>query len=143
MERIRVIRISSFLTWTLLVIAVTNAVLGGIFLIKNISIYTDTDGSKGIVNAIFMILQGGIFIVWGIINLNNRKYYIEWDDTEIRLLLPDTKKTETIKFSEIQSVIIRLFEIELRLPSKSRVIDLNNLKSEDLKKVKERFERIK
>ncbi|MBK9391478.1 MAG: hypothetical protein IPN68_15305 [Bacteroidetes bacterium] len=143
MERIRVIRISSFLTWTLLIIAVTNAVLGGIFLIKNISVETANEGSKGIVNAIFMIIQGGIFIVWGLINLNNRKYYIEWDETEIRLLLPDTKKTETIKFSDIQSVIVRLFEIELKLTEKVRVIDLNTLKSEDLKKVKEMFERIK
>jgi len=143
MERIRVIRISSFLTWTLLIIAVTNAVLGGIFLIKNISVETDNEGSKGIVNAIFMIIQGVIFIVWGLINLKNRKYYIEWDDTEIRLLLPDTKKPETIKFSDIQSVIVRLFEIELKLPGKERVIDLNTLKFEDLKKVKERFEKIK
>jgi hypothetical protein len=143
MERIRVIRISSILTWTLLIIAVTNAVLGGIFLIKNISVETANEGSKGIVNAIFMIIQGGIFIVWGLINLNNRKYYIEWDDTEIRLLLPDTKKPETIKFSDIQSVMVRLFEIELKLPEKVRLIDLNSLKSEDLKKVKEMFERIK
>jgi hypothetical protein len=142
MERIRVKRISLFLTWTLLVIAVANSILGIAFLIKNISIKPDTEGSNGIVNAIFMILQGGIFIVWGIINLNSRKYYIEWDDTEITLLLPDTKKLEKIRLSDIQSVKIKLFEVELNYCGLMRTLDLNSVSSDDLKKIKNKFENI-
>jgi hypothetical protein len=76
-------------------------------------------------------------------NLYARKYYIEWDDNELKFLLPDTKKLETIKLGDIISVTVRLFEIELKLPVKSRTIDLSNLQFEDLKKIKEKFEDIK
>jgi hypothetical protein len=76
-------------------------------------------------------------------NLSVRKYYIEWDDNELKLLLPYTKKLETIKLGDIISVAIRLFEIELKLPDKTRTLDLNNLQFEDLKKIKEKFEDIK
>ena len=101
------------------------------------------EDSIEIINPVFMILQGIVFLIWGIFNLRKRKFYIEWDETELRLFLPDTKRIEKVKFSDIQSVIIRLFEIELRLIDKVRMIDLNNMKYEDLKKVKERFEKIK
>ena len=75
-------------------------------------------------------------------NLSVRRYYIEWDDNELKFLLPDTKKLETIKLGDIISVKIRLFEIELKLPDKTRTLDLNNLQFEDLKKIKEKFEKI-
>ena len=76
-------------------------------------------------------------------NLSVRKYYIEWDDNELHFLLPDTKTLETIKLGDIISVAIRLFEIDLKLPDKTRTLDLSNLQFEDLKKIKEKFEDIK
>lgn len=76
-------------------------------------------------------------------NLYVRKYYIEWDDDKLMFLLPDTKKLETIILSDIISVNIRLFEIELKLLDKTRSLDLSNLQFEDLKKIKEKFENLK
>lgn len=143
MERIRIFRFSPLLSWTLIVLACLNAAFGVALLIKNTEQGHVPEDSSKIVHPAFMILQGIIFLIWGIINLSKRKFYIEWDDAHITLFLPDTKRIEKVGFSDIQSVNIRLFEIELRLMDGVRVIDLNNLKYEDLKKVKERFEKIK
>jgi hypothetical protein len=76
----------------------------------------------------------------GAMALMNRKYFIEWDDCELRFLLPDSKKIEVIKFKDIISFRIKLFEIELTLHGGTRTLDLNNLQFEDLKKIKNKFE---
>ncbi len=62
--------------------------------------------------------------------LNSRKYFIEWDDKEIRFLLPDTKSIETLQIDEIKSVGIKLFEIELELKNglKRLILKTCNLK---------------
>lgn len=143
MERVKIYRISPFLSWTLIVLACLNAAFGIALLLKKTEQGQMPDVSMEIIHPAFMILQGIVFLIWGMINLRKRKFYIEWDETYLTLLLPDTKRIEKIKFIDIQNVIIRLFEIELRLIDKVRIIDLNNLKYEDLKKVKEKFEKIK
>jgi hypothetical protein len=91
-------------------------------------------------NDLIFILEGLLFILMGVINLANKKYYLEWDDTELHLFLPDTKKPETIIFEEIESVNIKLFEIQLIFNDRTRIIDLNSLPAEDLKIVKNMFE---
>ena len=73
----------------------------------------------------------------------SRKYFIEWDEDELRYLLPATKKLEAIKFADIHSVRVKLFEIELQLAEGTRNLDLSNLQFKDLKKIKERFESLK
>ena len=88
----------------------------------------------------FFTVQGLLFVIMGYSNLKNRKYYIEWDDKELRFLLPDTKKVESVPFSEIISVNIKLFEIEITLKDSIRTLNLDNLEFEDLKKVKKKFE---
>jgi hypothetical protein len=91
-------------------------------------------------NSVLNIVQGLLFVGLGVYNFRNKKYYIEWDKEELRFVLPDSKKLEKIKFSEIQSVNIKLFEIELHLsPNRKRTLDINNLRDEDLKKVKSEF----
>ena len=54
--------------------------------------------------------------------------------------MPDTKKVESVPFSEIISVNIKLFEIEITLKDSIRTLNLDNLEFEDLKKVKKKFE---
>ena len=44
--------------------------------------------------------------------------------------------------NQIESVNIRLFEIELKLANTTRTLNLDNLQFEDLRKVKDKFERI-
>jgi hypothetical protein len=91
-------------------------------------------------NSVLNIVQGLLFVGLGVYNFRNKKYYIEWDKEELRFVLPDSKKLEKIKFSEIQSVNIKLFEIKLHLsPNRKRTLDINNLRDEDLKKVKSEF----
>jgi hypothetical protein len=71
--------------------------------------------------------------------IRNQKYYMEWDDREIRYLLPYTKRAEVIKLDEIESVNIKLFEIELILKNGIKTIKLDNLEFEDIRRIKERF----
>jgi hypothetical protein len=93
-------------------------------------------------NSVLFIFQGMLFIIMGGSYLKNREYFIEWDDRELRFLLPDTKVVETIKIAEIQSVNIKLFEIELKLIDGFKTLNLENLQFEDIKKIKEKFEKI-
>ena len=71
--------------------------------------------------------------------VKNKKYFMEWNDWEIRYLLPYTKKTEVIKLDEIESVNIKLFEVVLKLKTGSKMIKLDNLEFEDIRRIKERF----
>lgn len=89
---------------------------------------------------VFFIIQGLLFILVGAGSLAVRKYFISWDDKELTFLLPNTKKLETISLADIQSVNIRLFEIELNLPDQQKILDLSNLQFEDIKKMKAKFE---
>jgi hypothetical protein len=93
-------------------------------------------------NSVMFTFQGILFIIMGGSYLKSRKYFIEWDDSVLRFLLPDTKGVETIKIDEIQSVIIKLFEIELKLNNGLKTLNLENLQFEDIKNIKEKFEKI-
>ncbi|NMB58110.1 MAG: hypothetical protein GYA12_03000 [Chloroflexi bacterium] len=117
--------------------------MGILILIKAIIRGFDMRFPSGDWNFLFMTIQGILFIIMGVGNIIVKKYFIEWDDNEIRFLLPDTKKLETIKIDNINSVSIRLFEIELQLKDNTRILDLSNLEFEDIKKIKEKFEIIK
>ena len=75
-------------------------------------------------STVFFIFQGILFVLMGYSGLNSRKYFIEWDDNELRFLLPDTKTIEKINFDEIESTNVRLFEIELMLRSGVKVLNL-------------------
>ena len=89
---------------------------------------------------VLFAIQGILFIFSGYSNIINQKFYIEWDDNELRFLLPDTGKQEIIKFDQIESLNIRLFEIELKLTNGNRILNLDSLQFEDLKKIKQKFE---
>ena len=91
-------------------------------------------------DSVIFVFQGVLFFIIGIVNLLNRKYFIEWDDKKLRFLMPSSKTVEVIDFDQILSVNIRLFEIQLNLPDSVKVLDLNNLQFEDLRKIKEKFE---
>lgn len=90
----------------------------------------------------FQGFQGIFFIGLGLYNLRNEKYFIEWNAHQLRFLLPDTKQVETIDFDDIQSVDIKLFEIELQLEDRKRTLDLNTLVDKDLKTIKAKFKKL-
>ena len=93
-------------------------------------------------NSVLFTFLGIIFIIRGVENLYFKKYYIEWDDNELRLLLPDNKILETIILADINYINIKLFKIELKVKDQTRSIKLSNLRYKDQSKFKEKLENI-
>jgi hypothetical protein len=142
MTKIKVYKTSKGLSIFFLVFGIVFTILGAALIIK-VSIHGfDKKFPSGDWNSVIYTFQGLLFIIMGGSNLLTGKYFIEWDEKVLRFLLPDTKKIETIKFEDIVSVDVKLFEIQLTLADRKRILDLNNLQFEDLKKIKERFDRI-
>jgi hypothetical protein len=140
MERIRVFKVLKGLAMFFIIFGTIFTILGFSLFIKSLISGFNTKFPSGDWNSVIFTLEGPLFILMGYLNLKNKKYYIEWDDKELRFLLPDTKQVETILFSEIDSVKIKLFEIELKLTDSVRTLNLDNLEFEDLKRVKKKFE---
>jgi hypothetical protein len=140
MERIRVSKGYPGIAKFFLIFGIIFTVLGLFLLINSLINGFNIQFPSGDWNSILFPIQGIFFILLGYSSLKSRKYFIEWDENELRFLLPDTKKPEAIKFDEIQSVIIKLYEIELILPNSTRTLKLDNLQFEDLRKVKDKFE---
>ena len=142
MERIRVFKVRKGLAWFIIIFGTFFTILGVLILIKSLINGFIIHFPSGDWNSVIFTLQGLLFIIMGYSNLKNKKYYIEWDDKKLRFLLPYTKKVETIIFSEITSVKIKLFEIEFKLTDSVRTLNLDNLEFDDLRKVKKKFEEI-
>lgn len=142
MTRIKVFKTPKGLSIFFLVFGIFFAALGLGLIIKAYIEGFNTKFPSGDWNSVIYTFQGILFIIMGSSTLINKKYFIEWDENELRFLLPDTKKMEAIKFEEIVSVNIRLFEIQITHSDGTRILDLNNLQFEDLRKIKERFEQI-
>jgi len=142
MTRIHVFKASPSFSWFILIFGSVFLVLGIILFIRALIEGFEWQFFSGDWNSVIYILQGILFLVMGLSNLLNRKFFIEWDDSEIRFLLPKKKAVETVRIPEISSVEIRLFEIQISLPDKTHLLDLNNLQFEDLRKIKEKFESI-
>ena len=115
---------------------------GIFFLIKAFNNGFNTNFQNGDWNSVLFTFLGIIFIIRGVEDLYVKKYYIEWDDNELRLLLPDNKILETIILADINYVNIKLFKIELKIKDKSRSIKLSNLRYKDQSKFKEKLENI-
>jgi len=143
MTRINVYKIPTVFSKFFVVFGITFTMIGIILLITASINGFDTQFPSGDWNSVIFIIQGMLFIVMGAGYLAVRKYYIEWDDNELRFLLPDTKKTESILLKDITSVTIKLFEVKLEMKDSTRTLDLNSLQFEDLKQIKAKFEEIK
>ena len=115
---------------------------GIFFLIKAFNNGFNTNFQNGDWNSVLFTFLGIIFIIRGVEDLYGRKYYVEWDENELKLLLPDTRILEKIIIADIDFVKIKLFKIELKVQNKTRTINLSNLRYKDLGKLKEKFEEI-
>jgi hypothetical protein len=142
MERIRIYKIYSGLAKFFLIFGSIFSLFGLLLLTNYLINGFNTQLLSGDWISVIFTFQGFLFIIMGYSNLKSRKYYIEWDDEELRFLLPGSKKPETIRIHDIQSVCISLFEIELKLMNNRRILNLDNLQFEDIRKVKEKFESI-
>ncbi len=140
MTKINVFRTSKLLSRIFIILGLFFSIIGILLFIKSLSVGFDTRFPSGDWNSVTFIVQGLLFVAMGVGNLMVKKYFKEWDEYELHFFLPDTKKVEIIKLSEIVSVNIRLFEIQLNLQDRTRTLDLNNLQFEDLRKIKDHFE---
>jgi len=140
MEKIRIFKVYKGLAIFFLIFGTLFTFMGIALLIKSLINGFNSAFPGGDWNAVFFTLQGILFVVMGSASLLNRKYFIEWDEQELRYLLPDKKAIEIIKFSDIISVNIRLFEIELTMKNSVKSLNLENLQFEDIKKIKKKFE---
>jgi hypothetical protein len=140
MERIRVFKGKDGLAKFLVIFGIIFTLLGLALFAKYVITGFNFDFPSGDWNSVMFTIQGILFILIGGSYLKSRKYFIEWDEKELRFLLPDNKGIETIKIDEIQSVSLKLFEIELKLKNGARTLNLENLQFEDIKKIKEKFE---
>jgi len=140
MTRINVFKTSKLFYRLFIILGGTFVIIGVLLLLKSLSVGFDTHFPSGDWNSVTFIIQGLLFVAMGVGNILVKRYFIQWDENELRFLLPDTKKIEIIKLSEIVSVNIKLFEIQIKMQDRMRTIDLSNLQFEDLKKIKEQFD---
>lgn len=118
-------------------------ILGSSLLIKYFIFESKVETLGGISNSVIYIIQGIAFILLGYIHKRNEKYFIEWDEKELRYLLPKDKAIETITISYIKKVSIQLYEIEIELPNIKKTLCLENLLFKEISRIKEKFEEIK
>ena len=93
-------------------------------------------------NYVIILIQGILLFFTGQSLLKGAKYFIEWDNEELRYFLPKSKLIETIRLSEIQSIEIKLHEIKIRLPESHKDINLRNISYNELKRIKKKFEEL-
>jgi len=142
MEKIKVFKGKSGLAKFLVIFGSIFTLLGLVLFTKYAIAGFNFKFPSGDWNSVMFTIQGILFIIMGGAYLKSRKYFIEWDEKELRFLLPDNKRVEAIKIDEIESVRIKLFEIELKMNTGVRTLNLEILQFEDIKKVKEKFEKI-
>ena len=96
MERLKVYKVKRGYSNFLVVFGSIFLIIGLWLIIKSVIQKTNLEW-----NSITFSLQGIIFIIMGYMNLRSEKYFIEWDDTQVKYLLPNTNRIERINFSEI------------------------------------------
>ena len=111
MERIQVYKINPIINFVTKSFAVLYLVWGVWGLI---SLYF-TPGKKtflgGQISFFGYIIQGILFFALVYSNLKKGRYFIEWDDKQIRYLLNHDRQVNTIQISEITGVSIKLSAI--------------------------------
>ncbi len=140
MTRISVFKTPAVFSKFFIVFGAFFLIFGVTLTIRSLMYGFDTKFPSGDWNSVLFTIQGFLFVIIGLSGLISRKYYIEWDDRELRYFLPFPKRSETIKFEDIVSINIKLFEIQLYLTGRTVILDLNSLQFEDLKMIKDKFE---
>ncbi|HEY5592160.1 MAG TPA: hypothetical protein VIK55_14240 [Paludibacter sp.] len=143
MERIKIFTINKGLTKFFIISGIV-CFVSGISLLT----YSLINGFKiefigGDWSYVIFTIEGILFFLLGYSNLIYGKYFIEWNDEELKYLLPKNKHAETIKISDIEAIEIKLFEISIQLPGSNKKLNLENVRFKELKSIKTKFEEIK
>jgi len=142
MERIKVFKGKEWLAKFFLVFGILYTLIALGLLIKYTIAGFDFNFPSGDWSFLLFFLQGILFVIMGYASLKSKKYFIEWDDKEMRFLLPGSKVVDSVIIDDIKSVNIKLFEIELELNNGPKKINLENLEFEDIRKIKGKVEKL-
>jgi len=143
MERIKVFKGKEWLAKFFVYFGIAYTVFGLALLINNAISGFNFHFPAGDWNSVLLFVQGILFVIMGLASLKSRKYFIEWDEKEMRFFLPGTKVVDSVIIDDIKSVNIKLFEIELELKNGPKKINLENLEFEDIRKIKGKLEKLR
>lgn len=141
MERHNILTTHKGLAWFLVVLGALLAILGGVLLI--IRLLGGEVLEFSLFSAVAYLVQGVLLVLLGGLTLRSGKYFVEWDQKEIRIYLPANKRVEVFEIDKITRVDIHLFQIQLTLGENTGTIDLENAQFKEIRKIKEKFEEIK
>ena len=113
-----------------------------VFLIYSLIQDYDSKFLAGNWSYVFFALQGIIFFTMGYMQLRYDRFFIEWNDSEIRYLLPKQKNLEVIKITDIEAVEVKLSEIRINTGGEIKTIGLGSIQYQDLRSIKNKFEEI-
>lgn len=142
METIKPYKIKKVLWKIMLIYGVLLIISAIVFLIYSLVQDYDSKFLAGNWSYVFFALQGIIFFTMGYMQLRYDRYFIELNDSEIRYLLPKQKNIEHVKVVDIESVVIKLSEIQIYMGRETKTIPLSNLQYAELKRIKNKFEEI-
>jgi hypothetical protein len=140
MERINVFKVRTKLAIFFLITGIIFTILAISLVIYSVIQGFNTNLLGGDWIWVLFTIEGVLFFLIGYSNIKNKKYYIEWDEKEIRCFLPGTKIPDIIKFDQIESSTISLYQIELKLANEIKILNLETFQFEDIKRIKQMFE---
>ncbi len=88
-------------------------------------------------------IQGIMFIMFTFHYKKWDSYFFSWDDDKLEFLLPKSKESKSIQITEINDIKIHPKVIAIKTSSDEVSINLDNVQFHELKKIKEKFEKIK
>jgi len=143
MEKIKIFTLNKGLTKFFIIFGIVSFVLGICLLIYSFINGFKTAFLGGDWSYVIFTIEGILFFFIGYSNSIYGKYYIEWNDEELKYLLPKNKLVEIIKISDIKAIEINPFEIQIQLPESNKILNLENIRFKELKRIKIKFDEIK
>ncbi len=109
-------------------------IVGTVFLIHHV--HSNNSDSRLLISGVIM-LQGLLSFSSGYYQQKSKSFFIEWDDLEIRYQLLKDKSIQTIRIAEIRNVRINNMEVRFQLAETEKILLLEGIFYQDMKKVKE------
>ncbi|WP_372751408.1 hypothetical protein [Labilibaculum sp.] len=140
MERFQIFKKQRGIQLFYMIFGLSSLTLGITLLINTFETSFRTNFPDGDWNGVIYSLQGIIFFTIGHLWRKNEKYFIEWNNEELRYLFPKNKLIENIKWSDIKGIKIDTLKINIELSGDHKIINLDNLQYKEVKRIKEKFE---
>lgn len=140
MEKIKIYKAKKDVIKFLMISSLIFFFLGIALLILALINGFNTEFPGGDWNSVVISLQGILFFFTGYEALKSDKYFIEWDTEKMNYFLPKTKEIQTVKFSDIKAIEIKLAEINFQVSDNAKTLNLQNVEYSKLREIKDKFE---